>query len=138
MITIFNSVGRIVFGGDALMSLGEEIGRLGGRRALLVTDAGIRAAGILDRAVAALEAVDVERQVFSDVTPEPGIEVAEASLVAARAFAPDVVVGLGGGSSLDIAKVTAVLLTSLVLPKNAARVESEGYAPPRDEAAPAG
>jgi alcohol dehydrogenase class IV len=50
--------------------------------------------------------------VFNEVAADPEIAVAEASLLSAGEFAPDIVVGLGGGSALDIAKLTAALLTN--------------------------
>jgi alcohol dehydrogenase class IV len=99
-----------VFGRGALTSLGDEIRLLGGTKALVVTDPGIRAAGLLDRVVAQLETDGIAQRVFADVTPDPAIEIAEASVEAAKVFAPDVIVGFGGGSCLDIAKLTSVLL----------------------------
>ena len=111
-ISTFNTVGRIVFGRGALASLGDEIKRLEGTRVLVVTDPGIQAAGLLDRVVERLEAAGTLYRVFSEVAPDPKIEVVDASLQAAKEFAPDLVVGFGGGSALDIAKVTAVMLTN--------------------------
>jgi alcohol dehydrogenase class IV len=50
--------------------------------------------------------------VFAEVEPDPSVEVALAGIEAAKAYGPDVIVGLGGGSSLDISKVTAVMMTN--------------------------
>jgi len=108
--SIFSTVGRIVFGNDAFDTLADEVKQLGGQRTFVVTDPGIRAAGIVDRAAEILAAAGIRHQVFDEVTADPDVAVAEESLRAAGDFAPDIVVGLGGGSALDIAKVTAALM----------------------------
>ena len=53
-----------------------------------------------------------EVQVFAGVAPEPDVACLDAAIKVARAFAPDLVVGFGGGSALDIAKLVAVLTNS--------------------------
>jgi len=112
MFASFNTVRRIVSGFGCLHSLGDEIKRLGGSRVLVVTDPGIKAAGLVDHLAAKLEAAKLPYLFFTEVEPDPKMEVVDASVRAARDFNPDVVVGFGGGSSLDISKVTAVMLTN--------------------------
>jgi len=112
IIQSFNTVGRIVFGNGALASLGDEIKRLGGSRAFIVTDPGIRAAGLLDNMAAALDGTGIDYQWFTEVEPDPGIGIVDACAADARDFAPDVIIGFGGGSALDISKVVAILLTN--------------------------
>jgi alcohol dehydrogenase len=108
----FDTVRRIVFGFGAVENLPEEIKRLKGAKVLVVTDPGIKSAGVLDQVAGVLDRAKVDYRVFAEVEPDPRIEVALASAEAARAFAPDAIVGLGGGSSLDISKVTSVLLAN--------------------------
>ncbi|NLI29072.1 MAG: iron-containing alcohol dehydrogenase [Nitrospiraceae bacterium] len=112
VISSFNTVRRIVHGAGCIEKIGEEIRRCCGSRILVITDPGIKAAGVLDMLARVLEKTGVPASYFSDVEPDPKIEVVERSLEAARAFQPDIIIGLGGGSSLDIAKVTSVLLTN--------------------------
>lgn len=112
MFPSFNTVRRIVSGCGCLESVGDEIKRLAGEKVLVVTDPGIQATGLLDRVANALEGADIPYHFFTDVEPEPSIEVVAASLAAARAFGPDVIIGFGGGSSLDISKITSVMLTN--------------------------
>lgn len=112
MYPSFNTVRRIVSGCGCLESVGDEIKRLVGKKVLVVTSPGIKAAGLLDPMAKALEGADLPHHFFSEVRPEPSIEVVAASLAAARAFGPDVIIGIGGGSSLDIAKITSVMLTN--------------------------
>jgi alcohol dehydrogenase class IV len=109
MMNSFETVRRIVFGAGSLENLAEEVRRAGGRRALVVTDPGVRRAGILDAARGVLERAGVAHGVFDGVEADPRIEVAQRAAAAAADFGPDAVVGLGGGSALDIAKLVAAL-----------------------------
>ncbi len=108
----FETVRRLVFGSGALEGLPEEIKRAKGRRILVVTDPGIKAAGVLDLITNVLERAKISFGVFAEVEPDPRVEIALAAVEAAHAFGPDLIVGLGGGSSLDISKVTSVLMTN--------------------------
>ncbi|MCU0559706.1 MAG: iron-containing alcohol dehydrogenase, partial [Desulfobacterales bacterium] len=111
-IKSFETVRRTVFGYGAVENLPEEIQRVKGARVLVVTDPGIKAAGVLEQVTRVLAAAKTEFSVFADVEPDPKVEVALAAAEAAKAYRPDVIVGLGGGSSLDISKVASVLLTN--------------------------
>jgi len=112
MFPSFNTVRRIVSGFGCLESLGDEIKRLSGKKILVVTDPGIKTAGLLDLMAKALESAKISYRFFTEVEPDPKIEVVAASLEAAKAYGPDVIIGFGGGSSLDISKVTSVMLTN--------------------------
>jgi alcohol dehydrogenase class IV len=112
MVSTFNTVRRIVSGFGCLESLGDEIRRLKGSKVLVVTDPGIQGAGLLDSLAKILDRAKISYHLFSGVEPDPKIEVVFSSLKAAKAFGPDLIIGLGGGSSLDISKVTSVMLTN--------------------------
>ncbi len=112
MFPSFNTVRRIVSGCGCLESVGDEIKRLPGKKVLVVTDPGIKAAGLLDLMAKALEGANIHYHFFTEVEPDPKIEVVTASLEAAKVFGPDVIIGFGGGSSLDISKITSVMLTN--------------------------
>jgi len=112
MIKSFETVRRITFGSGSLENLGNEIKRVNGSKVLVVTDPGLKSAGVLDAVAAALDKAKLSFSVFAEVEPDPRVEVALASVKAAQACDPDVIVGLGGGSSLDLAKVTSVLLAN--------------------------
>ncbi len=111
-LSSFNTVRRIVSGFDCLKSIGEEIKRLKGSKVLVVSDKGIQAAGLLDSLIENLDHAHIPYHIFAGVEPDPRIEVVAISLEAAKAFSPDVIIGFGGGSSLDISKVTSVMLTN--------------------------
>lgn len=104
----FSMADRVTFGTGAVGELDAELDELDCSAALVVTDDGVLAAGIADEVVAALPA-DAEHEVFSDVEPDPSVDVYEAAVEYAAEFDPDVVVGVGGGSSLDVAKTTGVV-----------------------------
>jgi alcohol dehydrogenase class IV len=107
----FHSAGQILFGRNALLQIGEITVRLGGKRVLIVTDPVLANAGIFGRAREPLLQCGLAVDAFTGGEPEPSIRAAEGCLEQAQAFKPDVLVGLGGGSNMDLAKITAVLLT---------------------------
>ena len=100
---------RIVRGAGALAQLGElaaEVLALAGdgRRVLLVSDPGIVAAGHVQRGVDSLTTAGLEVQLFDGAQENPTTDNIEQALVVAKEFKPDLLVGLGGGSSMDCAK----------------------------------
>ena len=109
---IFDSVGRLVSGRGCLESLGGEVERLGGRRVLIVSDAGVAAAGLVEAAAQALRRREMRPSVFAEVEPDPGAPAVEAALEAARGSGAEVIIGLGGGSPMDVAKVVSVMLAN--------------------------
>ncbi|MHC4947595.1 MAG: iron-containing alcohol dehydrogenase [Planctomycetota bacterium] len=103
---------RIVLGRDTVDGLGDHARATGARRALLVTDPGVAGAGHADRATRSLEAAGLAVTRFADVHENPTTEDVDACLAAARAADVDLLVGLGGGSSIDTARGCNFLLTS--------------------------
>lgn len=95
---------RIVFGRGRIDTLGELAGEMGIRRALIVTDAGIRAAGHCARAEAAFERARIAWEVFDRVCENPTTDTVADGLAVARRFEPELLVGLGGGSAMDASK----------------------------------
>jgi alcohol dehydrogenase len=103
---------RIVFGPGVIEKLGELVREYGGTRVLLVTDPGIVAAGHVDHAEKSLAAANVPFARFNGVTENPTTDVVEACAAFARRERVDLLVGLGGGSSMDAAKGCNFLLTN--------------------------
>src|ERR1700736_2821430 len=83
-------------------------GLLGMRRPLLVTDPGVKAAGLLDTALEALRGSDCEPVVFDRVKANPGVDLVDAGAAEYRAQGCDGLVAIGGGSSIDTAKRVGV------------------------------
>ncbi|MCC6231478.1 MAG: iron-containing alcohol dehydrogenase [Verrucomicrobiales bacterium] len=95
---------RIVFGCGTVRRLGELAAEWARSRVLLVTDPGIVQAGHAARVSAILEEGGRKVTVFDQVRENPDTECVEACLAVARAIDPELIVGLGGGSSMDTAK----------------------------------
>jgi len=108
--TLLNA-GRIVAGPGSLDQLPTLVAELGARRVLLISDKGVAAAGLIEPARAALTQAGLAVQVIANTPPEPEVKDVDAVLAAARSGGGcDAVVGIGGGSAMDVAKVIAVLL----------------------------
>ena len=104
---------RLIFGDGVIERLGEVARELSsGRRALIVTDAGIVAAGHVERARRALEAAGLVAAVYDGVHENPTTRDVAACVRAARGANAELLVGLGGGSSMDTAKGANFLLTN--------------------------
>ena len=103
---------RLVFGCGVVARLGELVRELGGTRVLLVTDGGIVAAGHVGRALEALGRDGLEVFVYDAVRENPTTADVAACLEVARTAAVDLIVGFGGGSSMDTAKGTNFILTN--------------------------
>src|SRR5579864_7855097 len=105
----YQSPTRLVQRLGAIQELGNEATLLGMRRPLLVTDAGVKAAGLLEVALEALRGSDVEPVVFDKVRANPGVELVDAGAAEYRAQGCDGLVAIGGGSSMDTAKGIGVV-----------------------------
>jgi alcohol dehydrogenase len=108
--TVFTGIQRLVHGRGIIAELPAEVDRLRGTNILVVTDPGLVKAGIADRVVQLLAGRKVD--LFTEVEPDPSIEtvVACAGLVRSKGY--DLVIGLGGGSALDVAKCASALATN--------------------------
>jgi alcohol dehydrogenase class IV len=111
----FHSSNQIVFGRNAVRHLGEIVRRLQGQRVLIITDPMLAKAGVLDRVKEPLAGLAVEA--FTGGEPEPSTRVAETCAELGKKVRPDVVIGLGGGSNMDLAKLTATLLAHGGVPR---------------------
>jgi alcohol dehydrogenase len=107
----FYSTERIVFGNGAIGQLDSILQRLKAKNILLVTDPGIKSAGIVDRISSLLEQANYETVIYDKVVPEPPVDSAMDCYEFAKSQMDiDAVIGLGGGSSIDMAKVVALLV----------------------------
>ena len=112
-MTLFGTIRaprELIFGSGQREALGTVAATLG-RRALVVTDARLAGDETFRSMVARLEAAGLEVRVDGSTLPDVPVDTAVASAEAARDFAPELVIGIGGGSCLDMAKCVAVLLT---------------------------
>ncbi len=111
-INIFQSTPRIVMGIGASRRIADEVKRLSGKSVMVVTDPGLVKTGICDRIETILKDSGLQVQRFDNVEPDPPYEIASQAAQAVKDSGADTIVGLGGGSSLDIAKVASILVTN--------------------------
>lgn len=107
----FNTSASVRFGPGLLSQLGGIVKNEIGTRVLLVTDPGMMATGIVDKALASLKNAGVEVTLYQDVQADPPESVVTFCAEAAINSKAQGVIGLGGGSSLDVAKLAALLAT---------------------------
>src|SRR6266568_2102508 len=105
----YQSPTRLVQRLGAIQELGNEASQLGMRRPLLVTDSGVKAAGLLDTALESLRKSDVEPVVFDKVRANPGVQLVDEGAAEYRQQGCDGLVAIGGGSSMDTAKGIGVV-----------------------------
>ena len=101
---------KIVCGPRSIANLDNELRLLGVRRAVIVTDAGVRAAGIVDEVLRS--GGDRVAGVFDGVVADPTYECVDAAIAHCRSVCADGLISLGGGSSIDAAKLALVALSN--------------------------
>ncbi|KPK26533.1 MAG: alcohol dehydrogenase [Desulfobacterales bacterium SG8_35_2] len=107
-----NQPTKILFGVNAVNQLSDTIAELNGHRVFLVADPGLKQSGIIKKVADILDLAKIPHTVYDKVTPEPGLKLADQAVKLAKKNKSDCVVGLGGGSALDIAKAVSILLTN--------------------------
>jgi alcohol dehydrogenase class IV len=100
------------FGCGSSAGLPGHVRSLKARRVLVVTDPGVRRAGLLDRVTTTLEHAAIDFTVYDHVTADSGSTLIGEAVDQLKVGGADVVVGVGGGSALDTAKAVAALATN--------------------------
>ncbi|MEX2579651.1 MAG: iron-containing alcohol dehydrogenase [Verrucomicrobiales bacterium] len=104
--------GKVIFGEGTLESIGREAREIGARKALLVSDPGIAKTGNVERARQAMEAEGIRVTIFDEVHENPTTRDVDRCAACGREAEVDLIVGLGGGSSMDTAKGCNFILTN--------------------------
>jgi len=107
---VFNTVPQLICRPGSALQLADSCRRLGIGKPLLVTDPGLMSIGLVQPVLAALEAAGFTVTVFDQVREDPPEATVEGAAAAGRKAGVDGVIAVGGGSSMDVAKVVAVLL----------------------------
>jgi len=100
---------EVRFGRGALAELRHRIARYGWRSIWVISDPGVREAGLLDRLEELLDADGLPYRTFSGVRPNPTEETVTRALKELEELRPEAIIALGGGSTLDTAKIISVL-----------------------------
>ncbi len=109
--TFYNPT-RIVLGEGVAAQIGPHAAAAGARRVMIVSDPGVVRAGVTQPVVDSITDAGLEVEVYDAVEPDPRIEVVERALAAYRQHDCDLLVAVGGGSSMDTAKACAILATN--------------------------
>jgi 4-hydroxybutyrate dehydrogenase len=123
-MAFINYVTRVHLDFGAVEKLPQECERIGMKHPLVVTDVGVRAAGVLDKALAALGATPY--QVYDQTPSNPNEAAVHAAAMLYDAYQCDGVVAVGGGSSIDLAKGVAIAATHEGPLKTYATIEGGG------------
>jgi 4-hydroxybutyrate dehydrogenase len=105
MTVVWNYPTRIVFGEGAAAQSPQEAKRLGGSRALIVTDPGVAKAGIAAHLREILVAAQIPTELFTEISTNPTEAEALAATEAYRGCGADIVIAVGGGAAIDVGKL---------------------------------
>lgn len=114
------------FGPGARKELPEVVKRLGGKKALIVTDAGLVKFGVAKMVTDVLDGASVPYEIFSDVKPNPTVTNVKDGIDAYKKSGADFIIAVGGGSSIDTAKAVGIVINN---PEFSDIVSLEGCAP---------
>lgn len=112
MVKVFSTTPRIVMGPGSIKTIGTEVKARGANRVLIVTDKGVIAAGLLKSIEESFRAVKIKYAVFDKVEPDPRYEIVADCVEMAKKERAQLLVGIGGGSPMDITKTAAIMLTN--------------------------
>ncbi len=103
---------KLIFGPGCARQAGDELRKLGGSKALITTDRGVEGAGVLAPVLEGLASAGVAHAIYSGVEPNPSIRCVADAVALYRAEGCDCLLGVGGGSSMDTAKITGAVISS--------------------------
>jgi len=108
----FRTANKILMGNGAIEKIGVEAKSLNATRAFIVTDKGVMRIGLAERVSQILKSGGVQSEIFDQVEPEPSMENVNECVEFTRGKKYDLFVGVGGGSSMDVAKIISILATN--------------------------
>ncbi len=103
---------QIQFGAGQIANLAKTVKEFKGSNVFLVVDPGIVKAGLIKPITAPLKKEKIPFTIYDKIDPEPGLKLADKGKTLAKKAGCDCVVGVGGGSAMDVAKAIAILLTN--------------------------
>jgi len=109
---VFLSPNRILFGIDAVKGVAAEAKQLGGKKVLIVTDPGVAEAGLVEAIKGPLESDGIAFSLYDQVEPEPSARIVDQCTQYLKDENCDLIIGVGGGSSLDVAKGASIMATN--------------------------
>lgn len=107
-----SNIGKIVAGPDSIEQITEIVADYKAENVVIITDQGVWNSGLVERPKALLEAEDVHVHVINNTPPEPTVDQVNEIFQTAKEFECQMIIGIGGGSSIDTAKIVSLLLTN--------------------------
>ena len=111
-VNTFLSPTKVIFGNGTASLVGKEAAQFSAKKALVVTDKGVVAANLLTGVQDSLKAQKIDFDVFDKVEAEPPTRIINDGARMAVDIGADIIIGVGGGSSLDVAKGVAIMAKS--------------------------
>ncbi|NGP45685.1 iron-containing alcohol dehydrogenase [Bacillaceae bacterium SIJ1] len=102
--------GHFRFGVDAFYTLADEVQKLKVKKLVVVSDKGLERVGVVQRVLDLLEPLGIEMSTFTDISGEPTFRLLKKAVQFVKQEESELVIGIGGGSALDVAKATAALV----------------------------
>lgn len=112
MVNLFSLPGAIYLGSGAIKNISRELIDYGIKKVFLVSDSGVAEAGIVDMVIEEIRNANVDVSLFSEVEQEPSVHNLDSCFKQFTVSNCDLIVGLGGGSSMDVAKGVSILATN--------------------------
>jgi alcohol dehydrogenase class IV len=112
MVKVFSTTPRIIMGAGSSKTIGAELRSRGTERVIVVTDKGVIAAGILQSVEDSLREAKIEYAIFDKVEPDPRYEIVSDCVECAKEARVEMLIGIGGGSPMDITKTASIMLTN--------------------------
>ena len=112
MIYTLLNVGRIIAGPGSLSTIQEIPAAYGAEKVLIITDQGVWNAGLIEKPKTILETAGFRVAVIHDTPPEPAVDQVKTIFQQAKSLEGQMIIGIGGGSAMDVAKLVSVLLTN--------------------------
>ncbi|VBB07682.1 alcohol dehydrogenase iron-type [Lucifera butyrica] len=106
------NAGKIIAGFNSIETIAREVTAYNAKKVLIITDQGVWNAGLIEKPKSILESAGIRVYVINNTPPEPEVEQVNIIFNAAKELECDLIIGIGGGSSMDVAKIVAVMLTN--------------------------
>lgn len=106
------NVGKLVAGFNSIEKLADEVKEFGVKKVLIITDQGVWQAGLIQKPQSILEAAGIQVHVINETPPEPEVEQVNTIFNTAKDLGCELIIGIGGGSSMDVSKIVAIMLTN--------------------------
>lgn len=126
--TLLN-VGKIVAGINSIGALKDIVADFGAQKVLIITDQGVWHAGLIEKPKSILESAGIQVAIINDTPPEPDVQQVNEIFEAAKAIECQMIIGIGGGSAMDVAKIISIMLTNDVTLREllaGAKIEKDG------------